>query len=733
MVKNKLWTCNKISEIDAKRISDEANISKLMAKVLLNRGFDDCEKIRKFIDPSFEDLNDPYLLKDMDRAVERVKTALANKERIVIYGDYDVDGITSTSVLIDFLSRLGASSDFYIPDRIDEGYGISIAAVDKIRQMGPSLIITADCGITAVDEVEYIKECGMDIIITDHHECTGVLPDAHAVINPHRPDCTYPFKELAGVGVVYKLIHALCVEMELGDIYQDYVDLVTLGTVADVVPLVGENRIIVKYGIPKIENTSNIGLKALINNSGLEGRTITSYSISFVLAPRINAAGRLGDAGRGVRLFTTKDEKEAFGIALELNEENRNRQDMESHIFNEAINVIETEVDLDKEKVIVAAGESWHHGVIGIVASKITERYYRPCLLLSVENGICKGSGRSIEGFNLFEALKHCSSLLTKFGGHELAAGLSLEHKNLEPFKRKINEYADAVLQDEDLIPRIRIDASIEKQDISIESVKALAALAPFGAGNPEPLFSYNKLRISDIRTVGDDRHLKLWLHDNGFYTEAIGFNMGMLINEFNAGDLLDAAFSLEINSWNSNERIQFNLKDIKLNEEVIIKNNYFFTLDKHIENKMLNSYNKVDSLLKIFEQASKKCFAELTGPDKADISITLCADDIVPDRQDLAAVYMHLKANCLEYLEIRDLFVFAGKIANSYKVKMNYFKVKKCIEIFEELQLLKAEPAGEYGMLITLAGNVEKKDLDNSSIFRNLQALKESFGKLKL
>jgi len=732
MIKNKLWTCNKISEIDAKRISDEANIPKLMAKVLLNRGIDDCEKIRKFIDPSLEDLNDPFLMKDMDRAVERVKTALANREKIVIYGDYDVDGITSTSVLIDFLSRLGATIDFYIPDRIDEGYGISIAAVDKIRQMDPSLIITADCGITAVDEVEYIKECGMDIIITDHHECTGVLPDAHAVVNPHRPDCTYPFKELAGVGVVYKLIHALCMEMELGDIYQDYVDLVTLGTVADVVPLVGENRIIVKYGIPKVENTSNIGLRALINNSGLEGRTITSTSISFILAPRINAAGRLGDAGRGVRLFTTKDEKEAFGIALELNEENRNRQDMELHIFNEAINVIETEVDLDKEKVIVAAGESWHHGVIGIVASKITERYYRPCLLLSVENGTCKGSGRSIEGFNLFEALKHCSSLLTKFGGHELAAGLALEHNNLEPFKRMINEYADTVLQDEDLIPRIRVDASIEKQDISIESVKALAALAPFGAGNPEPVFSYDKLRISDIRTVGDDRHLKLWLQDNGFYTEAIGFNMGTLINEFNAGDLLDVAFSLEINSWNSNERVQFNLKDIKLNEEVIIKNNYFFTLDKHIENKMLNSYNKDDSLLKIFELVSKKCFAELTDPDRADISFTLCADDVVPDRQDLVAVYLYLKANCLERLEIKDLFVFAGRIANSYKIKMNYFKLKKCIEIFEELQLLKAEPAGKYGMLITLAGNVEKKDLDNSSIFRSLQALKESFGKLK-
>jgi single-stranded-DNA-specific exonuclease len=732
MTKGKIWTCNKISEIDAKRISDEANVPKLIAKVLLNRGINDCKKIWRFLDPSLEDLNDPFLMKDMDRAAERVKTALVNKEKIVIYGDYDVDGITSTSILINFLSRLGATCDFYIPDRIDEGYGISIAAIDKIRQISPSLIITADCGITAVDEVKYIKECGMDIIITDHHECTGVLPDAHAIVNPHRPDCMYPFKGLAGVGVVYKFIHALCIEMSLGDIYQDYIDLVTLGTVADVVPLVDENRIIVKYGIPKIENTSNIGLRALINNSGLENRTITSTSISFILAPRINAAGRLGDAGRGVRLFTTKDEREALGIALELNEENKNRQDMELYIFSEAINAIEAKIDLDREKVIVAAGKSWHHGVIGIVASKITERYYRPCLLLSVENGICKGSGRSIEGFNLFKALKYCSPLLTKFGGHELAAGLSLKHSNLELFRKMINEYANTILEDEDLIPRIRIDASIEKQDINMDSVKALADLAPFGAGNSEPVFSYDKLRISDIRTVGEDRHLKLWLRDNGFYTEAIGFNMGTLINEFNAGDLLDAAFSLEINSWNSNERIQFNLKDIKLNEEVVMKNNYFFTLDKHIENEMLNSYNKNDSLLKIFKLVSEKCFAASGCSDEADRSFIPCADDIVPDRQDLVAVYLHIKANCIEHLEIKDMFVFAGRIANSYKIKMNYFKVKKCIEIFEELQLLKTEPSGEYGMLITLVDNAGKKDLDNSSIFRGLQALKESLGELK-
>ncbi|HHW48931.1 MAG TPA: single-stranded-DNA-specific exonuclease RecJ [Clostridiaceae bacterium] len=732
MTRKRLWTCNNISEIDARRISDETNVPTLLVKVLLNRGIDDCEKIRRFIDPSLEDLNNPFLMKDMDKAVKRVKTALANKEKIVIYGDYDVDGITSTSILIDFLSRLGATSGFYIPDRVDEGYGISIAAVDKIRQMGPSLIITADCGITAVDEVKYIKECGMDIIITDHHECTGVLPDAYAVVNPHRPDCAYPFKELAGVGVVYKLIHALCIEMSLGDIYQDYVDLVTLGTVADVVPLVEENRIIVKYGIPKIENTLNIGLKALINNSGLEGKKITSSLISFVLAPRINAAGRLGDAGRGVRLFTTKDEKEAFEIALELNEENRNRQDMESQIFSEVINVIETKVDLDREKVIVAAGESWHHGVIGIVASKVTERYYRPCLLLSVENGMCKGSGRSIEGFNLFEALKHCSSLLTKYGGHELAAGLSLEYSNLEPFKRMINEYADSVLKDEDLIPRIRIDAVIDKHDINMESVKALAVLAPFGAGNPEPVFSYDKLRISDIRTVGEDRHLKLWLQDNGFYTEAIGFNMGTLVNEFNTGDLLDVAFSLEINTWNSNEKIQFNLKDIKLNKEVVIKNNYYFTLDKYIENEVLNGYNKDGSLLKIFKLVSKKCFAESDCPEEENMVFIPCADDMVPDRQDLAAVYLYIKANCAEHLEIRDLSVFAGRIANGYKIKMNYFKVKKCIEIFEELKLLKAEPFGEYGMLITLNGNTGKKDLDNSSIFKSLQALKKSLGKLK-
>jgi len=709
MRNRKTWVYSRISEDEAERVSRQAGISKLAAKVFLSRGMNESDVINDFLNPTLESLHNPFLMKDMDKAADRLIQAIESGERIVIYGDYDVDGITSTSILYDFLRKKQAHVDYYIPDRIEEGYGISKIGIDRIYESGTDLILTVDCGIAAIDEVRYAINKGMDIIITDPHECKDELPEALAVVNPHRSDCNYPFKELAGVGVAFKLLNALCIKMDCDREYMGYLDLVALGTIADVVPLIGENRVIAKYGIQEIENTSNLGLRTLINCSGLKGKAINSFGVSFILSPRINAAGRLGDAARAVKLFTTDSEKEAQDISIELNDENRLRQETETDILNQAIDLIEKEIDLEKEKVIVVTGQNWHHGVIGIVASRITERYYRPCIMLSVDDGIAKGSGRSIEGLNLFKALCYCDNLLQKYGGHELAVGLTLEEKNIHDFRKMINQYADEVMDEKDLVPRIKIDAYINKNDINIESVMELEKLAPFGAGNPEPAFVCEALEIGEIYTVGNNKHLKLKLKCQDTSFDAIGFNMSNLVNSYNLGDIIDSAFSLGINTWNSDCRIQMNLKDIALNETIVKKNEYLFELDKYVESIDINGYNKF-----------------YTG--NYDIFRDIDIDEIVLERCDLVAIYQYMRANCKESLVIDDLFVFAGRIASSYRIKMNYFKLRKGIKIFEELNLMHAESVGKTGMIITMLDNGgQKKKLEDSHTFNKLQALKKT------
>jgi single-stranded-DNA-specific exonuclease len=699
MLHNKLWIYNDINDKTAANLAEKTGIPKLMAKVFLSRGMDNADNIKKFLSPSLDMLYNPFLLKDMDRAVERVSRALKNNEKIVIYGDYDVDGVTSTSVLYNFLISQGASVNYYIPDRVDEGYGLSTDAIDRVRMMGAELIITVDCGITAFDEVKYCSQYGIDIIITDHHECKALIPEAYAVVNPCRPDCEYPFKKLAGVGIAFKFVHAMCIKMGLKDQHYRYLDLVALGTVADVVELIDENRAIVKHGMAMIAQTSNLGLQALINISGLKDKPINSFGISYIIAPRVNAAGRVGDAGKAVRLFTTSDFEEANEIAFKLQEDNKYRQDTEAEILSQVEKIIESEINIDKEKVIVVSGEGWHHGVIGIVASKITEKYYRPSILISNENGIGKGSGRSIEGFNLFKALTYCEDLLEKFGGHELAAGLSLSMDNFGELRRRINEYAGIVLSDNDLLPRIRIDSYIRKDDISLESIRELDKLAPFGAGNPEPRFAYSGFTLNEIRTVGDNKHLKLQLGDNGFNVEAIGFNMGNQANEYTENDVVDAVFSLEINTWNSIQKIQLNLKDIKFDSKITEKNRILYNLDKYIVFNDTNDYNIVNGI---------------------------ASSELMLERCDLVAVYQYIRSSTEDKLYIGNLFAYAKKIAHSYKICMNYFKLKKSLEIFNELNLLKMEASGEYGMTIYFPENIKRKaNLEDSHLYRKLQALK--------
>ena len=696
----KLWIQKECNDNEVLRLASDAGISQLLAKVFISRGIADSRYVRNFLNPSLDKLHSPFLLKDMEKAVDRIVYAIENKERIVIYGDYDVDGVTSTSILFDFLTSVGAEAGFYIPDRFDEGYGLSDSAVDNVIKMEAAVVITVDCGISAVNEINRLNNNNITVIVTDHHECKEELPEAFAIINPHRPDCTYPFKELAGVGVVFKLVHALCKVLDFGEQYLKYLDLVTLGTVADVVQLVDENRILVKFGLGAIEKSDNPGLKALIAVSGLKDKPVNTYGVGFALAPRINAAGRTGSAARAVKLFTTCDLQLADEIAGELNEANKYRQQTEVEILQQAIEYVESQVDIQKEKVIVAAGKGWHHGIIGIVASRITERYYRPCILISEEDGTGRGSGRSIEGFNLFQALSHCESLLVKYGGHELAAGLSLNIANLDEFKKNINDYADSILTPEALIPRIKVDCSLSKGEITTSSVLELELLSPFGPGNPCPVFSLEALKLREIRTVGDGKHLKLKLEDSPLCVDAIAFNMGEKAGSFIVSDMLDSVFSLEINTWNSMQKVQLVLKDLKLHKAIVFSS--------------FNDYNiNIDDL----------------GSANA-----MKPEEIIPDRADLAAVYQHIRGDqpkktiteSIVRFNAEDLFRLSKIVSDKYKVSMNQFKLYKCIEIFEELNLLKKEPFGDRGLAITIKGSgKEKVNLDDSTLYRKLQGLK--------
>ena len=557
---NKKWEGYKINEEEVSQIAKNHNISELMAKVIMNRNIPE-EKIESFLHPKLNDLYDPFLFNDMDKAVDRILKAIDKKEKITIYGDYDVDGITSATILVKYFTSLNANVDAYLPNRLSEGYGLNEASLDSIRESGTNLLVTVDCGISGYEEVEYAKKLGMDVIITDHHECHERIPDCIAVIDAKRPDSSYPFNGLAGCGVSFKLAQAISKKLKLPDeSFLNYLDIVALGTIADIVPLVEENRIIVKYGLEKMKKTENPGLKALINSSAL--KTIDSSAISFGLAPRINACGRMGQAELALKMLLTDNIKEAVDIATKLQEMNRNRQEIERGIINEAIEQIESE-KLNNNKIIVVGKENWHHGVIGIVSSKITESYYKPSILICFEGEEGKGSGRSVDGFDLHAALTACSDYLQKFGGHEMAIGLTLDKSKFEDFRKAICDYAKDKLPDES-VPTIRYDAEITCKDVSKETINELKLLEPYGEGNPAPLFAYKNIKVDSIRTLSNDKHLKLNVKDEHRIFSAIAFNMGEKKNSIRMGDKADILCAIEINSYNGIEMIQLNIKDIK-------------------------------------------------------------------------------------------------------------------------------------------------------------------------
>lgn len=556
----KIWNLRKYDPKLVNKIKDTYKISDIMAKLLISRNieFDD---IDEFLNGNLEDLKDPYKIKDMDKLVDRIDKAITNKEKICIYGDYDVDGITSITIMYQFLTKLGADVMYYLPDRLLEGYGINNNALDEIKNLGVTLVITVDCGITAIDEVEHAKEIGLDICITDHHECAEKLPNAIAIVNPKRKDDTYSFKFLAGVGVAFKTICAVAKKYSLPEKeYMRFLDIVSIGTISDIVPLIGENRIISKFGLKMMVHTENIGLKALIRL--VNSKEIDSMMVSFGMAPRINACGRMGNASAAVKLLLEKDENMAEQIALELDNLNQERKNVESVIFDEAIKIIK-EKQLDKKNSIVLYNSSWHNGVIGIVASRLVNLYYKPVILLTKEHGIIRGSGRCPSGFSIYDALTDCKDYIVQFGGHELAAGLSILEENIDGF---IDAFDNACQKRVGAISEqiINVDAQIERKDLNAQIIKDIRAMKPYGQSNQVPVFLYKGVKVSAIRTIKDEKHLKLVLKDDRSLIDAVGFSMGARRDEIRIGDKIDVVGTIELNTYNTPKTIQFVLQDFK-------------------------------------------------------------------------------------------------------------------------------------------------------------------------
>ena len=557
----------------AQELSAALGIDPIVSKLLCQRGLGDPEVARRFLNPSLGHLHDPALLTDMAAAVERIMAAIAGRERIAIHGDYDVDGVTSTVILRRALELLGAEVVHFIPERLKDGYGLQPAAIERLHADGVHLIISVDCGIRGADAARRARDLGVDLIVTDHHEPDVELPPAFAIINPKRHDCGYPDKYLAGVGVALKLVQALLRHANRESWLPGFIKVAAIGTLADVVPLVGENRVIAKLGLDLLSRGPHkVGLRSLLDICGLTGKTIDSYHISFLLAPRVNAAGRMSTPDIATRLLLASDEalaEEVRQLAMQLDSENVRRQEEEAEILAAAKKVVTTDPDIGARSVLVVAGDGWHRGVIGIVASKLVDAFHRPAIVLSVEDGVAHGSCRSIPSFDMLGALERCAPLLVRFGGHKQAAGLALESARIKEFRRAVNAVADETLGPEDLMPRLRIDCDLTFRAITGDVAAGVAALAPFGAGNPRPVFATRRVEIIDGPRKLKERHLKMALKQDGRIFRAIAWRAAErhdYLAEHKAA--LDVAFSLEQNQYNGETYVELTLADLKRSED---------------------------------------------------------------------------------------------------------------------------------------------------------------------
>lgn len=711
MTKRKYWHTGLRDDPDGavRAIAERLGIGFPTALLLFLRGYQTPEEASAFIHLETEVLRDPFLLPDMMPACARIVEALNKQEAIVVYGDYDVDGVTAVSLLCLFLRQQGANVDYYIPNRIGEGYGINREAITKLVDRGTTLLITVDTGVTAVEEVAYAQHLGCDVIVTDHHECQEPLPSAIAVINPKRPDCQYPFKELAGVGVAFKLVTALAFTLRkqsglstdgfLADICRQYIDLVALGTVADVMPLQDENRLIVSMGLRMMNRTARPGIRALMDatdgGKNKQKKRMTASVIGFALAPRINAAGRIRSASRAVELFLTDQDNRAAEIAAELCEINRMRQAEENKIVEQIAARIQENPEIGKAPVIVLEDDGWNHGVIGIVSSRITEKYNRPSILISFEGNLGKGSGRSIKGLNLVEALTHCDDLLVKYGGHELAAGLSITREQLPAFRHRLNEYAREKLGDEEPIVTLEMDCELLPEEITLQQAEELSLLEPCGVSNPVPLFRMNELTVIEVLPIGSGHHTKLILERAGKCFPAVCFGSSPDELGYVPGDLCDIAFNLNINEFQGNRSEQLVIRDMRLSSRK--------------------------------EQEMAACLSDYLTVRKEQAPI---AENDLPKREDFVGVYLRLKRSlnrgegtiCLHML-LHELNGTPGSNG-----PMTYTRLRLALDILSDAGVIHMEEKdlsrpGQEIVSVTIPNLEQKVNLEKSCLFKQLMA----------
>ena len=663
---------------------ERAGIPSLLACVLSARGVTEPEQAWKLLTPGEEPLLDPMLLKDMDRAALRVGRALKTGELMAVYGDYDVDGITSTCLLTDCLTRLGGRVRSYIPDRLEEGYGLNEEAVLHLAQQGVTLIITVDCGITAAREVEFARELGIDVVITDHHECKQAIPEAAAVVDPHRPDCPYPFKGLAGVGVALKLAMAAAGPDRAGLVFREYADLAAVGTVADVMPMTGENRTIVQTGLAALAHPRRVGLAQLMEEAGLGDKPVTSVSIGYTLAPRINAAGRMGQADLAAELLLTRDPGRAAALAQELCALNRERQTIECEIFQECVQRLERR---PQSGIILLADEHWHQGVVGIVASRLTEKYSCPAFMVCLDQGIGKGSCRSWGGVNLFHLLTQCQDLLEGFGGHAMAAGFTVREENIPALERRLRQLVLEERAGEELPSLLEIDAAVLPQELTVEAVEALDALEPCGAGNPRPVLVLTGAHVISAAQVGRGRHLKLRLEGRGVPLDAIFFSVDGSELGLTPGCRVDVAFYPQINDFRGVRSVQLQVVDLR-----------HAMTRAQLEQSIYEKYRRGEPL----------------SPQEA--------QSLLPTRAEFVCLWRYLERQCAGQTFLEDTLArIAQKSARSGGQSERPNHTLVCLEVMEERGLISLERQSGR-VQITLHRLEHKVDLNASAILRRLR-----------
>lgn len=672
------WLIKKQDEEAVALIRKQFGFCDAVARVLYNRGLTDKASIESFFDIDIANLHDPLLLADMEKATARINKAVANGEKITVYGDYDVDGITSVVVLYRYLTSVGAKVDYYIPDRTEEGYGLNTAALRSIYESGTSLIVTVDTGTTAVEEIAEAEGYGLDVIVTDHHECKPTLPECIAVVNPKRPDSVYPYKELAGVGVVFKLVCAL-----IGDsskAFSFYGDLVAIGTIADIMPLVDENRILVSLGLELLRKRPSCGIRALLEASGgYKHGQITASTIAFQVAPRINAAGRIGDPKQSVELLLCEDPENAAVLAEGLCEENRTRRKMEADIIDDVEKMLENRNP--KDRIIVVGSENWHHGVIGIVASKIVEKYHLPCILVCFDGNRAKGSARSIKEVSMFELLTQASEHLEKFGGHEMAAGLTLERKDFDAFVRDITAIANEKINDDMMIPVVESECVIPFSEISLDTVHELQRLEPFGTGNPTPSFAFGNVVLTDVLAVGAGMHLKLTFSYGGQDFSAMLFGTTPQDFDFAVGDTVDMVFSMSENFFNNRYSLNMSIKRMRLCADTERKES----------------------------EAEARYIAFSNGAPVDCAALT---------RKEFTAVYRHFHRN---YINSKQTKYMPHALARGFARRgfdgFDFCKLMLCLDILSELGIIEYTYNGNVN--ITFKDTQNKKNLADSRTWR--------------